>query len=371
MPTHIEPDGDATAMNGWGGQIRGGKQSGKFRITGTVSWRSPGVDLNDAGYLRDADLITQRTDLRYQVNKPSGILRNYYITFSQRHDWTFGKENINDNLNLHGFVKFKNLWDIHLDLVRNLGKSDTRQLRGGPALRIDPFSIAELFFQTNSSRKLFAGAGADKKWVDGGVAGAIDYTLYLQWKVSNRFAVTSRTNYEDLTDISQFVKRIPSDTETKYIVGKIDRQTLYTTFRAEYFVTPELSLQFYGSPYASAGIYRELYKVADPSARQPESRYITLDILGKPGGDYVLDENKDGMADFRIGIPDFNFREFRSNLVLRWEYLAGSTLYLVWSHNRSFYENTYNPSILDSFRDIGALKGENAFMLKLSYWLSL
>lgn len=125
-------------MSGWGGQLRGGKQSGKFRATGTMSWRSPGVDLNDAGYLRDADLITLRADLRYQVNNPAGIMLNYYINYSQRHDWTFGRENINNNMSLHGFMKFRNLWNIHLDLVRNSGKIDTRQLRGGPALKTDP-----------------------------------------------------------------------------------------------------------------------------------------------------------------------------------------------------------------------------------------
>jgi hypothetical protein len=75
---YLTPDLLATSMSGWGGQLKGGKQSGKFRASGTVSWRSPGVDLNDLGYLRDADLIIQRVDLRYQVNEPKGILRNYY-----------------------------------------------------------------------------------------------------------------------------------------------------------------------------------------------------------------------------------------------------------------------------------------------------
>jgi hypothetical protein len=368
---YITPDSLATEMSGWGGQIKGGKQSGKFRASATVSWRSPGVDLNDVGYLRDADLITQRLDLRYQVNKPVSILRNYYFTLSQRLDWTFGRDNIYNIMNLHGFFKFKNFWDVHLDFVRNFDRLDTRQLRGGPALRTDPYFISEIFFQTNSNKKVFIGAGADKKWVDGKVAGAIDYTLYLQWKLSNRLTFTSRTNYEVLTDNNQYIDKTDFSASRRYIVGKIDRKTLYTTLRVEYFISPEFSLQFYGSPYASIGKFREIYRVTDPYAHRPVNRYSLLKTLAVNDGKYYLDENGDGKSDYYIWNPDFNFQEFRSNFVLRWEYKAGSTVYLVWSHNRSNYENQYNADILDSFGGISGLTPYNLFMLKLSYWFSL
>jgi hypothetical protein len=369
---HLSPDLLATRMDGWGGQLKGGKQSGKFRASGTLSWRSPGVDLNDLGYLRDADLITQRTDLRYQVNKPAGILRNYYISLAQRLDWSFGGENTNNLMNLHGFIKFKNLWDVHLDFVRGFHRLDTRQLRGGPALLTDPYFISEIFFQTNSSKKIFLGAGADKKWVERKVAGAIDYTLYLQWKISNRFTLTSRSNFEDLTDNNQYIAQKSFGGSTRFIVGKIDRKTLYTTLRAEYFITPEFSLQFYGSPYASTGKFREIYRVRNPYAHFTGNRYTALlPISTTTDGKLYLDDNGDKKADYYIWNPDFNFQELRSNFVLRWEYKAGSTLYLVWSHNRSSYDNRYQEKILESFSDISGLSPHNLFMLKLSYWLSL
>jgi hypothetical protein len=368
---YLSPDLLATSMSGWGGQLMGGKQSGKFRATGTLNWRSPGIDLNDLGYLRDADLITQRIDLKYQVNEPKGILRSYYYSIIQRHDWTFGGENINDNFNLHAFYKFKNMWDVHLDGVRNLGKLDTRQLRGGPALRIDPYYNGEIFMQTNSNKKIFLGAGVNKKWVDRNVAGSIDYTFYLQWKLSNSFAITSRTNFEKLTDNNQYVTQTLVGSNVRYIIGKLDRTTLYTTLRAEYFISPELSLQFYGSPYASTGKYVGLYKVTDSYAHKPQNRYGNLKTVALINGKYYLDENNDGKSDFYIWNPDFNFQEFRSNFVFRWEYKAGSTMYLVWSHNRSAYESQYNSSILDSFGGITRIKPDNIFMLKFSYWFSL
>jgi hypothetical protein len=323
------------------------------------------------GYLRDADLISHRVDLRYQVNKPVSIFRSYYITMAQRLDWTFGRENTYDYLNLHGYLKFNNLWNVHLDYVRSFYKLDTRQLRGGPALMIDPYMTSEIFLQTNSSKKVFLGAGIHKKWVDRNLGGETDYTFYLQWKLSNRFTLTSRTYYEELTDNNQYIAQTSYKSLPRYIVGKIDRKILYTTLRIEYFISPELSLQYYGSPYASIGKFREIYRVADPYAHRPENRYASLKTVAMTDDSYFLDENSDNKSDYTITTPDFNFQEFRSNFVLRWEYKAGSTMYLVWSHNRSSYDNWYESKILDSFSGISGLTPHNLFMLKISYWFSL
>ncbi|MDD4145386.1 MAG: DUF5916 domain-containing protein, partial [Prolixibacteraceae bacterium] len=69
--------------------------------------------------------------------------------------------------------------------------------------------------------------------------------------------------------------------------------------------------------------------------------------------------------------PDFNFQEFRSNFVARWEYKTGSVIYLVWTNTRSHYENMYEPSVIDSFSGISKVSASNALMVKASYWFSL
>ena len=69
--------------------------------------------------------------------------------------------------------------------------------------------------------------------------------------------------------------------------------------------------------------------------------------------------------------PDFNFQEFRSNFVARWEYKTGSTIYFVWTNTRSRYESKYEPSVFDSFKGISDVKAQNAFMLKVSFWFSI
>ncbi|MDO9614876.1 MAG: DUF5916 domain-containing protein, partial [Bacteroidota bacterium] len=69
--------------------------------------------------------------------------------------------------------------------------------------------------------------------------------------------------------------------------------------------------------------------------------------------------------------PDFNYHEFRSNMVGRWEFRPGSTLYLVWTNTRSEYSDQYNQSILKSFGNIWKVQSQNVFMVKFSYWFSL
>jgi len=77
------------------------------------------------------------------------------------------------------------------------------------------------------------------------------------------------------------------------------------------------------------------------------------------------------VEDFKMKNPDFNFQEFRSNLVGRWEFSPGSTLYLVWTNTRSLYSDIYKSSVLDSFGGISNIKANNVFMVKFNYWFSL
>jgi hypothetical protein len=82
---------------------------------------------------------------------------------------------------------------------------------------------------------------------------------------------------------------------------------------------------------------------------------------------YSVDDNVDGVADYSFRKPDFNVKTFLSNLVLRWEYQPGSTVYLVWSQNRSGYANDGS---FEASRDIASLFNESAyniFLIKFSY----
>ncbi len=67
----------------------------------------------------------------------------------------------------------------------------------------------------------------------------------------------------------------------------------------------------------------------------------------------------------------FNFQQFRSNLVARWEYKPGSALFLVWTHGRSDYEKTNENSLSHGFSRMFEIASQNVFLLKFNYWFEI
>ena len=364
---HLEYNSRLTSLQGWGGEVSGGKRSGKLRITGNFDWRSPGVDLNDVGYMRQADYLRQESHIYYFVNKPRGILMKYYFGLDQRQSWSYAGENLTGILNTETKFTFKNYWSLRIDIDRTFKEIDTRQLRGGPALRIDGSTSAGYIFQTNSSKNFIFGTLMDFTKYDDKITWGKRYDVSLFWLINNNITVSSYTGFTSEINNNQYVTQKTTDSKKEYIVGKIARETLYTTLRVEYFISPELSLQYYGSPYASTGKYDSYRKVNQSKSKDLNERYSPLFKTGN----LLVDENNNEMLNFETENPDFNFQEFRSNFVLRWEYKTGSTFYFVWTNTSSNYEDQYNSSITKSFKNITKVRAQNAFMVKFSYWFSL
>ena len=70
-------------------------------------------------------------------------------------------------------------------------------------------------------------------------------------------------------------------------------------------------------------------------------------------------------------INGFNFMQFRSNVVFRWEYRPGSTLFFVWSQGRqqsTGEEGTQN--LGGDLNDLFNLRPDNSFLVKVSYWIN-
>jgi hypothetical protein len=73
-----------------------------------------------------------------------------------------------------------------------------------------------------------------------------------------------------------------------------------------------------------------------------------------------------------VGDPGgFNVQQFRSNMVFRWEYRAGSTLFLVWSQGRQGstpFEGT--ASFRGDLDDLFSQRANDIFLVKFSYWFA-
>jgi len=288
--------------------------------------------------------------------------------------YSFGGELIKSELGFHAKNQFNNLWGVIFDYHLSLPSFETRELRGGPAL------------WTNGSHE-FAVHGNSNHSKDLNFSGGVHYTkafressknfiahVGINWHPIDRIRLSPMIWFSQNLNNYQYIDTLSyPEEELRYLMGELDQTTLMFTFRAELFLTPEMSLQFYGSPYYSVGHYRQFYRINQAGSRDNNERYISLTGISSqltPENTYSM---SDPLTSSRILFdnPDFMFGEFRANLIFRWEYKLGSVLYLVWTHNKTSYEEVYHPSLPEGFTNLNDATGENVFMVKLNYWFSL
>jgi len=76
-------------------------------------------------------------------------------------------------------------------------------------------------------------------------------------------------------------------------MGRMNQQTLSTTIRFDINLTPELSLSYYGSPFASTGRFTQLKLVTDPRAppiRRAVRRLDATAVLDAASNSYRVDD---------------------------------------------------------------------------------
>lgn len=178
-------------------------------------------------------------------------------------------------------------------------------------------------------------------------------------------------NYVENRNELQYVNTINLLPDKRYILGTINQQTLGLTFRVNLNITPELSVLYYGSPFVSRGNYSEFKRVVDPRASNYADRFVIFNDPVLSNGRYLLDENNDLIPDYSIENPAFNFHQFRSNLVVKWEYRLGSFIYLIWSGERTGNTDSPEASLGESYRQLRKIFPNNIFLVKLNYWFSL
>ena len=156
---------------------------------------------------------------------------------------------------------------------------------------------------------------------------------------------------------------------TRYVLGTIDNHTLTASVRFDYTINPNLSIQYYGQPFISRGRYTDFKYVTNPVADQLKDRFQNYDAnqISINGDDFQVDENLDGTMDYSFENPDFSYVQFNSNLVLRWEYIPGSELFLVWAQGVASSIESSN-GLFEGFQT-GILdqRPQNIFLLKATY----
>jgi hypothetical protein len=372
---HVKLDSSRTSLSGNGGYVGIGKiGGGHWRYFLGGYWRTPGFELNDIGYLRRTDQIMQLAHIGYDYWTPIGLARRLLININQWAGWNFGKEKIFGEQDINLMLQFLNYHWLSLGITRQDEQLSAYFLRGGPAFVLPSSWSNWIQINTDDRYSLSGSLYLVNYWRDTDNTKIHSLSSSVLWRPGSKISFFSQPVFTWKNDPLQYVATVSSGSESRYLFASLYQKTLGIVFRLNYSVTSNLSIQFYGQPFISSGHYSQYKKITEPRAKDYVNRFkiygpSEIDIDGMTNT-VLIDDNMDGMKDISIGNPDFSFRQFRSNLVIRWEYLPGSTLYFVWSQGRTGLDYSDDFSAFNDMNALFHLYPDNIFLLKLNYWLS-
>ena len=374
---YVFVDSTRKTISGNGGTFRIGKQgNGRWRYYENISWLSPGLELNDLGFSTTADEINQNTEIQYIENQPKGKFREYSFSLSQSNSWNTGGEYLSSDGYMGFMLLFQNKWRFSGGFIRQGPSLDTRLLRGGPAMMIKGFWHNDYNLTTDMSRKFGLWFSIHYHLYDDRISQFFNLAQGMVYKPVNSLQISADIYYDFNKNGFHFVE--PDDyenTDKPYIVAALDRKTLGLTIKIDFSLSPELTIQYYGNPYVSLGRYSDYKHILNARADDFEEQFILLNN-SQIGYDAVTDQYAVHLSDpvnpdYTMSNPDFNYLDFRSNLVGRWEFKPGSALYLVWTQRRYGDSDISDYSVPGNFRKIYSIFPGNVFLIKLNYWFSI
>lgn len=366
---HEHVDSARRSLTGTGGTLIIGKRSGKFVYDVGFSWLSPQLELNDIGFLLQTDQMRQWIYPQYRIINPVGIFRSQYYNFYQSQQWDFGGKNLSRDYELNGQVQFKNFWELGAGVAYNEHSISNADLRGGPAI-LYPGNVSNwIWAGTDRRKKFYVTINPNWLWGFDNYLRTWGVDMGLTWRPMNALNISIAPSiYHNLNQM-QYVTTGEVGTDPRYVVGEIDQTTFRVSLRMTYMVTPNLSIQYWGQPFGTAGTYTNFKYITNANAAEYNGRYLSVpnSWITSQGSDYAVDEGNKGTVDYTFAKPDFNFGQFRSNMVIRWEYIPGSTLFLVWTQemNGSFYDRNDATHAPYSFNF--DQQAHNVFVMKYTY----
>jgi len=373
---YVTFDPNRTSLTGSAGRLQLMKLNGHVNIMGVVTWKTPGFETNDLGYIREADQILSVMWVGYNQWEPKWIYRRYNVSMDVYSVWNFGGDFVTQGFEYNGSITLKNFWNVWGGGNISGATLSTGMLRGGPMMKVPGNNNMRIGFSTDNRKKLGFQFNTNTSTGFQDYSSSFNTGVSISYKPTNYLSVAFNPGYSKSFSEMQYVTRLNVNDADKYIFASIDRKTINTSFRISLNLSPDLTLQYWGQPFVASGKYYDYKYITDPMADRYRDRFhvYTSSQITDEGDHYTIDENTDGTTDYDFGKRDFNVQEFLSNLVVRWEYSPGSSVYLVWSQTRSGFNNTGNMRYFDDIGDLfdpSENKPHNIFLIKFSYRFGL
>lgn len=377
---YISFDSSATSLSGYAGRFTLNKQKGNMMLNCALGFVSPGFESGDLGYLPRTDIINGHIGTGYRWNNPTdyyryiNILGSVFGTFDFGGDPTWRGVWTGFEYQLPTYDFFGLYWDYGFKAY-----SDFRS-RGGVKMLIPRGYEWELDYSSDNRNKYVYSASWYAWNAYDGFYNSLAVSATLRPAPSLSFSIGPK--YVLQHDKAHWIDNFddPLATATmgrRSVFADLVYKELSAQIRVDWTITPTLSFQLFVQPLFSFGAYSNFKELA--RARTFDFNVfgtngsVMFDSLRNSDGKHYIYFDPDGApgpADtMKFEYPDFNYVSLRGNAVLRWEFMPGSALYLVWTQNRSDKIEDGGFGLKGSFDRLAGLNADNIFMLKLTYWL--
>ena len=375
---YVTYDPTRESLSGYAMSLSGGKTSGRWLVGADFNAVSPGFEINDAGFQQSADRIFGGVRATHRWLRPGPVFRFSQAYLNRSQTYNFDRVRVSDGYFSGFFGQLHNFWSFSVDGVVNRPTLNDKVTRGGP-MAIVPAQWSLSGNVTSDSRRstvvdAFVGAVRNKS---GGYSNTFATTLSM--RPSSALSVSLAPTVSTVHSAAGYITAVddPTATDTygrRYIVSDLTQRSFDMTVRTDMALSPTVSLQLYAQPFVSAVEYTGIKSFTRPEKFQ-------FLVYGQDGAStiaydsatltYQVDADGAGPAPATtFANPDFNLRSLRANLVLRWEYRAGSTMYLAWAHGRSAFDPSPEFDVSQGFRDLLHDDQRNRILLKVSYWFN-
>jgi hypothetical protein len=364
-------DPTLTSLAGWTVQVNFDKVSGRHWLWGgNTKIDSENFEVNDIAQLNGADGIMTNANIRWRETQPGRVFRNYYVQLDGQTDTTLRGLRQSGRVRGTFNVTWLNYWTTSINFQRDLETTSVSLTRGGPLMGRGPGWTANASFgNRNTSRTRVSGSFQYRTNDDGLSSKVLSGTFSMRPGPRMQFSVSPFWDW--ITEPQQYATTLPNGRpetyNSRYIFAFIDRTTMSMEYRVSLTLKPDINLDVYAEPFAASGRYYDYGELLEPGSRE-RLQYGTsgTTITMNPDGSQAVSA---GASSFTLRNRDFNTLSFRSNVVLRWEWRTGSTLYLVWQQDRSGTHPIGTPiGVGDAFRSVTA-PGANIFLIKSSFWI--
>jgi hypothetical protein len=372
---HVELDPTRTGLAGYGATWKVGRfgNTKHWRYMFGGDLRSPGLELNDAGFQVNGDRAIPYLWGQYHDEDPGDNVLNWSVNAD--YFFIYDQISAHPRVAAHGLefnanVQLANYWQLGTggNLLRDIWSPGA--LRGGPALHSDNagFGYAWINSDTRKHFWLSVNVAGSRQPDSDSLDGGIDIGANIQAR-SNIDIFVGPSIWSGSSS-TQYVDTVDDTTGTPhYVLARIRQRQASMTLRVNWTFSPKLSLQAYAQPFVAAGRYSDFKDVTHPHDKDFRDRFDLLaPTLSMDGDTYTAMNNG---STFQFGRPDFNFRQLRSTVVMRWEYRPGSSIFAIWSHGRT---SSTDDGRFRLGHDLGGLfdvNSENVVMVKANYWIGL